>query len=56
MSGKAPQNKNTKEQVDTFTNPYFPNQIFQKIDGQNVVVGVKLTSNTNTKRKRKTKK
>ena len=56
MSGKAQQNKNTKEQVDTFTNPYFPNQIFQKIDGQNVIVGVKLTSSTNRKRKTKAKK
>ena len=56
MSSKAQSSKNTKEQAETFTNPAFPNMIFQKIDGKDVVVGVKSSSIQTKRRKTKAKK
>ena len=49
MSGKQnnkdqnTQNKRTKtKEGETFTNPAFPNKLFKKINGKDVIVGYKL--------------
>lgn len=57
MSGK---HNNTASNKDTFTNPAFPNLIFKKVNGKDVVVGVKeqvinRETNTTTKINFKTK-
>ena len=51
MSGKSQTNNktqkggNTKEQVKTYTNKYFPDLILQKVNGKDVVVGVRAKDN-----------
>ena len=58
MSGK--QNIYSTADGETYTNPCFPNLIFKKVNGKDVVVGVKSESinretNTTTKINFKTK-
>lgn len=48
MSGKQNNQKREKSkgafnEGETFTNPAFPNKIYKKINGKNVVIGCKIT-------------
>ena len=47
MSGK--QNNNTASNEETFTNPAFPNKIFKKVNGKDVIVGYIKPTKTKTK-------
>ena len=47
MSGK--QNNNIASNEETFTNPAFPNKIFKKVNGKDVIVGYIKPTKTKTK-------
>ena len=48
MSGKQ-SNNNTASNEGVFTNPAFPNKLFKKVNGKDVIVGYIKPTKTKTK-------